>query len=338
MAKKVLVTGAAGAVGEPTIQELLRRGDGYEVACFDLPNRSVEKRLKPYRDRCRMIWGDVRKPDDVERAVEGMDAVIHLAAVIPPKADREIQLAKETNADGTANVVKALERTGRPIRLLHTSSISVYGDRLAEPWIRVEDPLTPSPHDHYGETKVEGENHVKASDLPWTIYRLSGVMSLRLGLDPLMFHMPLDTWFEMVTDTDVAYALVQSLEVDGMEGKIFNVGGGPRCRTTFREYLNRHLSIFGLGEDFFPDEAFAKGNFHCGHYRDSEDLDEYTGFMREGLDEWFQRVKDDQFPLIPPLCRVFRPVIRQALLLMSEPLAARRKGDRQGLERYCLEE
>ncbi len=337
MSKKVLVTGAAGAVGEPTLQELLRRGDRYEVVCFDLPNWSVKRRLRPYTDQCRIIYGDLRNPSDVARAVEGVDAVIHLAAVIPPRADREIQLAKETNADGTKNLIEALERTGEPIRLLHTSSISVYGDRLAEPWIRVDDAICPSPHDHYAETKIEGEKHVRESNLDWTIYRLSGVMSLRLGLDPLMFHMPLETWFEMVTDKDVAYALVQSLEVDGMEGKTFNVGGGPRCRTTYREYLDRHLTIFGLGESFFPEEAFAKGNFHCGHYRDSEELDEYVSFMREGLDEWFERVKKDQSPLIPPLCRVLRPVIRFALLRLSEPLAARRKGDPESLERYCLE-
>ncbi len=268
MAKRVLVTGAAGVVGEETVAELVHRGDDYQVVAFGLPGKNARRRLGPFGSKIETVLGDLCNPDDVERALDGVDAVIHLAALIPPRADREEEKATSVNVHGTRTLIKAMEKTSRSIRLLHMSSIAIYGDRLADPWIKVGDAINPSPPDHYARTKVLGEEAVQGSSLPWTIYRLTGVMSRHVKMDPLMFHMPLDTCLEIITARDTGYAMVQSLETDGMEGRIFNLGGGPRCRATFREVLDRHLSIMGLGTAFLTDDAFAEGNFHCGYYRD----------------------------------------------------------------------
>lgn len=336
MKARVLVTGAAGAVGEETVRELVDHG-GFEVVALDLPTWRSRRRLRPFRKQIQFIPGDLCKPDDVARATEGVQAVIHLAALIPPRADHEPRRATEVNEHGTANLVSALERLPQPPRLLHTSSISVYGDRLKDHWIQVGDPLQPSPHDHYARTKIQGEKLVQGSrDLPWTIFRLTGVMSRRVGMDPLMFHMPLDTHLEIITAADTARALVRALETDGLEGRIFNLGGGPRCRGYYREYLDRHLSIMGLGTGFFPDGAFAEGNFHCGYYRDSTELDELLGFQQQGLDEWFEQVRQWTNPAIPVVARALRPLIRSYLLSQSEPLAARRMGDSGLLERFAI--
>jgi nucleoside-diphosphate-sugar epimerase len=336
MTKRVLLTGPAGNVGEEALAELLRRRERYEIRAFDLPNRRVRRRLRPFRGEIDVVFGDLRNRDDVARAVEGVDAVVHLAAVIPPQADREHEEARSTNVDGTRNLLDALEEQGRSVPFIHASSISLYGDRLAEPWIGVGDAVKPNPHDCYAETKLEGEKLVQASTMAWSIFRLTGVMSMRVGLDPLMFHMPLATSFEIVTARDCGYAFVQALEVEKLAGRIFNLAGGPRCRTTFADYLDRHLSIMGFGAGFLPPEAFAEGNFHCGFYRDSDELQELLGFQRDGLDEWFQHVRDHTHPAIPVLARASRPLARLFLLSLSEPLAARKRGDREELRRFAI--
>lgn len=336
MKKRVLLTGPAGNVGEEALAELLRRRDRYEIRVFDLPNRNVRRRLRPFRDEVDVMFGHLQNRADVARAVDGVDAVIHIAAVIPPLADREPEEARSTNVDGTRNLLDALEQQGRSVPFIHASSISLYGDRLARPWIEVGDAVKPSPHDYYAETKHEGERLVQASTMAWSIFRLSGVMSMRVGFDPLMFHMPLATSFEIVTARDCGYAFVQALEVEEVTGRIFNLGGGSRCRTTFSDYLDRHLSIIGLGAGFLPPEAFAEGNFHCGFYRDSNNLQVLLQFQRDGLDEWFQHVRDNTNPAITILARAGRPLARRFLLSLSEPFAARKRGDREELERFAI--
>ena len=262
--------------------------------------------------------------------------MIHLAAVIPPRADHEPEVAEAVNVNGTQNLVTAKEQLPEPPRLIHTSSISVYGDRLAEPWINVGDPVKPSPGDRYGETKVRAEELIQRSGLQWSIYRLTGVMSRRVGMDPLMFHMPLDTSLEIITARDTARALVRALEVPEVDGRIFNLGGGPRCRASYRDYLDKHLTIMGLGTGFFPDAAFAEGNFHCGYYGDSEDTNRVLDFQHEGIEEWLEQVRDQSNPLVPPLARALRQMIRWYLLSQSEPLAARRTNDEDSLKRFKI--
>jgi len=336
MAKRILVTGAAGMVGEETVAELVRRGDRYEVVAFDLPLGHVKRRLRKFGDAVTVHLGDLRRPQDLDRALEGVDMVIHLAALIPPRADEETEAAESTNATGTQLLVDAMQRMPEPPGLLHMSSVSVYGDRLDSHWIKVGDPIAPSPHDHYAVTKIAGEESVQSSDLAWTIFRLTGVMSHRVKMSPLMFHMPLDTRMEIITARDAGYALAQALERDDLRGRIFNLGGGPRARCTYREPLDRHLTIMGLGEGFIPEEAFAAGNFHCGYYRDSEELNDLLGHHRDGLDEWFQQVQDHVNPLVAMLAAAFRPVARWYLMSRSEPLAARRSGKPEELERFCI--
>lgn len=338
MATRVLVTGAAGVVGEETVAELVRRGDRYRVVALDRPRRHTRRRLRPYRHKIDIVLGDLCDPQIVARTLDGVDAVIHLASLIPPQADRMPEEASSVNLGGTETLIEAMERTLRPIRLLYVSSIAVYGDRLAQPWIEVGDPVRPSPNDHYGKTKVQAEEAVQRSNLPWTIFRLTGVMSHRLQMSPLMFHMPLQTKMEIITASDTGYALAQALEVGGMDDRIFNLGGGPRCRATFREVLDRYFCIMGLGPAFCPDEAFAEGNFHCGYYRDSQQLEQLLGFQREGLDEWFQQVQERLKPIVPLLAKAMKPLARWYLLSQSEPLAARRRGQHTLLERFCINE
>lgn len=285
---KVLLTGAFGNVGTSTLDELIRRN--YEITIFEAPTKRNLKLSKRY-DACNIIWGDIRNYGDVARAVEGQDVVIHAAAIIPPLADREPELAYAVNVGGTDNVVRAIIGQEHSPKLIYTSSVSVYGDRVKTPYIRVDDPARPNEDDGYAKQKLKCEELIRGSGLEWVIFRLSYIVSAdKLEMDPLMFHMPLDTGLEPCHTKDVGTALVNAITTNEVYGKTYHLAGGPKCRITYREYLDTMISLFGLGRGLLPDSAFKSKGFHCG-YMDTEESQKLLKYQNHGLGHYFNEVK-----------------------------------------------
>lgn len=217
---KVLITGGFGNVGRSTVEACLAAGDAITVLEADNSRnlrlgRALERRWARSGIPPKLIYGDVRDPDTARRAVAGQDAVIHLAALIPPAADRHPELAWSVNVGGTANLLAACSEMPAPARFVFASSVAAYGDRLSEYWIRTSDPLKPSPGDEYGRTKVEAEELVRRSGLPFSILRLSAIMSRRkLDPDPLLFSMPLATKLEICHTEDTGRAFARAARRD----------------------------------------------------------------------------------------------------------------------------
>ena len=137
---RVLVTGAFGNVSSHTLPQLL--GRGHQVRTLN--HLSTGARKAAQKSTVEALWGDVTNPDAMGRAVTGVDAVIHLAAPIPPGADERPDEARATNVDGTATVIAAYRAQPEPPRLLLTSTFDVHGYTLDKPPPRhVDDPLVP---------------------------------------------------------------------------------------------------------------------------------------------------------------------------------------------------
>jgi dTDP-L-rhamnose 4-epimerase len=158
MTQQVLITGGAGFLGSHVADELLSRG--YRVRALDLlaPQVHGENRRRPdYLDReVELIVGDVRNPDVVERALRGVDAVYHFAAVVGVgQSMYEVAHYTSVNNLGTAVLLEAL--TKQPVgRLIIASSMSIYGEGLYR---------TPT-----GETRVVGERtleQLRRADWEW---------------------------------------------------------------------------------------------------------------------------------------------------------------------------
>lgn len=117
--KKALVTGGAGFLGSHIADALTRRG--FEVALFD---QAPSQHLSSGQ---RMILGDITKPEDVRAAVEGVDAVYHLAALADLNAGktRPVETAR-VNIMGTLNVLEAIRHHGTRARLMFASTVYVY--------------------------------------------------------------------------------------------------------------------------------------------------------------------------------------------------------------------
>ena len=164
--KRVLLTGASGSMGGGAFRELLRRRDKLDIVLLLRPSPQNRKAFSQYdgQNGVTIVWGDLCNPDDVVKAVTGVDHVLHPAALIAPEADDKPKQCRTINFGGTTNIVAAIKKqpdNGDHIRLVYISSVAAYGDRLPPiHWISVGDPLRPSVGDYYATTKIAvGEGH-----------------------------------------------------------------------------------------------------------------------------------------------------------------------------------
>lgn len=155
--KKVLVIGGAGFIGGFVVQELLKE-DVQSVVIYDNLSRgkmtNIEASLKDERCTIFPSGGDVRETDILDKALEGIDCVFHLAAMWLLHCKDFPRTAFDVNVGGTFNVLEACVKHGVE-KLIYSSSASVYGDAL-------EVPMTEShPFNNknfYGSTKIAGES------------------------------------------------------------------------------------------------------------------------------------------------------------------------------------
>ena len=141
--KKVLVTGADGFIGSYLTEELVRKG--YETKAFVLYNSFnswgwLDHCGLDVRDQFEVFAGDIRDPHGVRKAMEGCEAVLHLAALIAiPYSYHSPDTYVDTNIKGTLNVVQAA-RDLKLAKVVHTSTSEVYGTAKFVP-ITEEHPL-----------------------------------------------------------------------------------------------------------------------------------------------------------------------------------------------------
>ena len=317
---KILLTGAFGNVGPSARQELLRRG--HQLTCFDVRTRANARAARRLPGDTRVIWGDIRKPSDVARAVAGQDVVIHLAFVIPKLSatgtgceDRP-DWAREINVGGTRNLIEAMRALPAPARLIFSSSLHIYGPTQdQEPPRAIGDPLNPT--EHYSHHKVECEALVRESGLMWSILRFAAAMPIALRPDPGMFDVPLANRMEFVHTRDVGLALANAADSADVWGRVLHIGGGPRCQLHFREIAAKALE--GMGVGMLPDEAFGARQF-CTDWLDTREGEALLHYQVHTYDDYVADMRA-RLGWRRHLVRLFRPLVR-AWLLSTSPYYA----------------
>ena len=320
MLKRVLLTGASGTIGKEVLNLLWDKRGNYEISVLLRKSKKNERIIKPFRDDITIIWGNILNYDEVQKAVEGKEIIFHIAALLPDIALINPDLVYTTNIEGTQNIIKAMRTQTNNPKIIYPSSVAVYGERRANPIIRISDPIQNEENDVYTETKIEAENIIRNSGLDYIIFRVSYVVSTdMIKFRPIMFHMPLDTPVEMIHAKDVATAMVNAIARNDLWNNTYNLGGGQSCQIMLRDNLNDMFEIMGFGRNFLPDSAFTKSSFHCGFYDLSEtkNLDKLIKFQNHNLKDFYDELKQwigiKRF-LIP----LVRPILRKFILRKSE--------------------
>jgi UDP-N-acetylglucosamine 4-epimerase len=151
---KILVTGGAGFIGSNLCEALLKKD--YNIVCLDNFSTGKRENIEPFlsNPNFKLIEGDIRKLDDCRKAVEGVDYVLHEAALgSVPRSIKDPITTNEVNVGGFVNMLIAA-RDAKVKRFVYAASSSTYGDSKILP--KVEDfigkPLSP-----YAVTKYVNE-------------------------------------------------------------------------------------------------------------------------------------------------------------------------------------
>ena len=153
--QKILITGAAGYIGSVLTQQLLNRA--YFIRGLDNLSFGGESLISIYNHpRFEFIRGDIRKKDDVEKAISGVYGVVHLAAIVgDPACSRKPEVAKQTNWEASCVLLDAAIRSNVE-RFIFASTCSNYG-KMPDSEIYVDEGATLAPVSLYAELKVKFE-------------------------------------------------------------------------------------------------------------------------------------------------------------------------------------
>ena len=245
--EKVLVTGASGFLGKRLCASLLEKG--YNIRIF-LRNKIIDNYFKNFE--AEIYYGDLRDPESLKNAINGVDIVVHAAA----EQKGEWQDFKQTTIDGTENIISYC-RQYNVRRLVYISSMSVYQISGTNPGSIIEEnsPLENKPQKRgfYSWSKLEAEKIVKAAMSrnngfttvilrPATIIGPGGqVFSPIVGIsvyNKIFIVLGKNSnRLPFVYIDNIVDAILLSIEHENAAGKIFNVID-DNCITK-REYVNK---------------------------------------------------------------------------------------------------
>jgi nucleoside-diphosphate-sugar epimerase len=283
---RVLVTGGAGRLGINVCKIFLN--DGLQVRVFDLDTPRNRESVKRLGGKAETIWGDITQPDSVRRALEKVDVVVHMAAILPPLADDKPELCAKVNVGGTKILVDLIKEKGGRIPLIFTSSVAVFG-----PTPNANEPIcvgkhVPYPQGPYAETKLRAENLIKESGIDYLILRLTAIMYFDFEVSDLkrMFSVPLDNRVEFCHPDDLALAILNSVKNFGaLKGDTLVVSGGPDQRMSYRDMVSNILGVMGL--PLPPVKKFTQEPYYLDWY-DTSKSQELLNFQRKTFGDYLR--------------------------------------------------
>ncbi len=310
---KILLTGATGNVGGHVLPLLLERG--HDVRCLVFDSNNERKIVQGWKHKPEVVWGDIQDERVVESALGGVEAVVHLAAIIPPMTDQNPRLAYGVNVNGTRNLVNAASKQEKRVRFIFTSTYDVYGDTQdLTPPRKVTLPV--NPQEEYARHKVEAEKIIQSGNVDWCIFRLASAIPVEMSTkyQSMMFDVPLDDRLEYIHPADAALAICNAVEHAEVWGKVLHLGGGPGCQLRERDIVQGAFEAIGIGA--LPEKYFNTQHYYTD-WLDTEESQRLLNYQRHTFNDHLEGLKKSlgwQIPLI----KLFRPLIRYSLLRQSK--------------------
>ncbi len=241
MANTTLITGGSGYIGSLLAQELGAAGRGVRVL-DSLLHGQEDIASEQERAGVEVIRGDIRDPDARRRALDGADAVVHLAAIVgDPACALDPALSDEVNVQATEALVADAATAGVE-RLVFASTCSNYG-RMADPTVPITEDGELRPVSLYAEQKVGmeklilgGNGAVKPTCLRFaTVYGVGRRMRFDLTVNEFTRELWADRelevfgeqfWRPYIHVRDAARAVRTVLEApaEKVSGRVFNAG------------------------------------------------------------------------------------------------------------------
>jgi UDP-glucose 4-epimerase len=308
---RVLVTGAAGHFGPSLCRAFLR--DGAEVRVL-----LHRRKIKGMGTVVETMWGDITQPDSIKRAVEGVDAVVHLAAMVEPMTEQNPELASRINVGGTKTIVDLIKDRGVSIPFVYISSAAVFGPTPDATECLHPDRNLCNPASVYARTKLQAENLIRGSGIDYVILRLTSVMYEKFSLNDIkyqMFIVPLETRIEFCHPDDANLAIVKSVKYfDKVKGRTLMISGGPTQRMRYKDMVAVSLGTFGLPVP--PRHKFAEKPFALDWY-DTSESQALLHYQNKTLDD-YSRDLAAKFPapLIVLMRRIIGPAFGRLIVRM----------------------
>jgi len=278
---RILVTGGGGRLGSSVVRKLIK--DKHHIRVFDLPSVDFSRVIA--LPNVEVFEGDLTQYPQIRDALKDMEAVLHLAAILPPHSEARRDRTIAVNVGGTEKLLKAIREVYPEARVVFSSSVSVYGDTSREePPVGIDHPLVPS--DVYSESKILAERKILESGVSYCIVRVSGIWEAGVFELPEVLQFRADQRVEFIDRADVVLALASALEEVEARDKVFNIAGGETWQLTGGMFVERLCEAI----DVEVEVNFSK-DYGWFDWYDTTESQRVLNYQRTSFDKFLDKLR-----------------------------------------------